>query len=153
MRALAGSLASIGLGGWEGGGVLSDGEGGRGLDGVPVLLREGVGPLLQSLLALGQSLVLANRHVCGMSRSCGLVVVVGDVVSIEVSTFSRPGFVCCEIALTPRQWAFSPATRRQGPPAHVTSCTIILFVRGSSFASSQPVLTCIMLPTYFQHTS
>jgi hypothetical protein len=59
-----------------GGGVLSDGEGGGGLDGVPVLLREGVGPLLQALLALGQSLVLANRHVCGMSRSCRLVVVV-----------------------------------------------------------------------------
>lgn len=59
-----------------GGGVLSDGEGGGGLDGVPVLLREGVGSLLQALLALGQSLVLANRHVCGMSRSCRLVVVV-----------------------------------------------------------------------------
>jgi hypothetical protein len=59
-----------------GGGVLSDGEGGGGLDGVPVLLSEGVGPLLQALLALGQSLVLANRHVCGMSRSCRLVVVV-----------------------------------------------------------------------------
>lgn len=57
-------------------GVLSDGEGGGGLDGVPVLLREGVGSLLQALLALGQSLVLANRHVCGMSRSCRLVGVV-----------------------------------------------------------------------------
>jgi hypothetical protein len=53
-----------------GGGVLSDGESGGCLDGVPVLLSEGVGPLLQALLALGQSLVLANRHVCGMSRSC-----------------------------------------------------------------------------------
>jgi len=59
-----------------GGGVLSDGESGGCLDGVPVLLSEGVGPLLQALLALGQSLVLANRHVCGMSRSCRLVVVV-----------------------------------------------------------------------------
>ena len=59
-----------------GDGVLSDGESGGCLDGVPVLLSEGVGPLLQALLALGQSLVLANRHVCGMSRSCRLVVVV-----------------------------------------------------------------------------
>jgi hypothetical protein len=59
-----------------GGGVLSDGESGGCLDGVPVLLSEGVGPLLQALLALGQSLVLANRHFCGMSRSCRLVVVV-----------------------------------------------------------------------------
>lgn len=66
-------------------GVLSDGEGGGGLDGVPVLLREGVGSLLQSLLALGQSLVLANRHVRDSVRSCRLVVVVGDVVSSEVS--------------------------------------------------------------------
>lgn len=56
--------------GWVGDGVLSDGESGGRLDGVPVLLSEGVGPLLQALLALGQSLVLANRHVCGMSRSC-----------------------------------------------------------------------------------
>ena len=52
------------FGGWVGDGVLSDGESGGCLDGVPVLLSEGVGPLLQALLALGQSLVLADSHDC-----------------------------------------------------------------------------------------
>ena len=101
-----------------GDGVLSDGESGGCLDGVPVLLSEGVGPLLQALLALGQSLVLANRHVCGMSRSCRLVGVVGDVVSSEVSTLARPGWVCCEKAARQEALFSSPqhfATSMIGP--------------------------------------
>ena len=85
-----------------GGGVLSDGEGGGRLDGVPVLLSEGVGPLLQALLALGQSLVLANRHVCGMSRSCKLLVVVWRRRVYRSSDVVRPGFRRCD-GKSPRQ--------------------------------------------------
>lgn len=44
--------------------VLSDGEGGGSLDGVPVLLLERVGSLLDTLLSLGETLVLAYRHDC-----------------------------------------------------------------------------------------
>jgi len=57
------------MGWWEKGlFLLSDGEGGGRLDGVPVLLREGIRSLLDALLALGQSLVLANRHIDDLSR-------------------------------------------------------------------------------------
>jgi hypothetical protein len=45
--------------------VLSDGECGGSLDGVPVLLRKGISSLLEALLALGQALVLADSHDCG----------------------------------------------------------------------------------------
>lgn len=41
-----------------------------GLDGEPVLPREWVGALLQALLALGQSLVLADSHDCWKNRNC-----------------------------------------------------------------------------------
>ena len=46
--------------------VLSDGEGGRGLHGIPVLLRKWISALLEALLALGKTLVLANSHDCGV---------------------------------------------------------------------------------------
>ena len=42
--------------------VLLDFKDGRRLDGVPVLLRKGIGPLLDALLALGQALVLSDSH-------------------------------------------------------------------------------------------
>jgi hypothetical protein len=52
--------------------VLSDGECGRSLDGIPILLRERIGSLLETFLALGQALVLADSHVCG---ACSVFVV------------------------------------------------------------------------------
>lgn len=46
--------------------VLSDGECGGRLDGVPILLCEGIGSLLETFLALGETLVLSDSHGCDM---------------------------------------------------------------------------------------
>lgn len=44
--------------------VLSNGECGGRLDGVPVLLCERIGSLLETFLALGETLVLSYSHGC-----------------------------------------------------------------------------------------
>jgi hypothetical protein len=44
--------------------VLSDGECGGSLDGVPILLCKGIGSLLETFLALGETLVLSDSHDC-----------------------------------------------------------------------------------------
>ena len=49
---------------WQREVLLSDRESSWGLDVVPVLLSEGVGLLLETLLALRKTLVLADSHDC-----------------------------------------------------------------------------------------
>lgn len=62
---------------------LSDGESGWRFDGEPILLRKGVNSLLEALLALRQSLVLAYSHDCCELCGCrSVIIVVGGLSSL-----------------------------------------------------------------------
>jgi hypothetical protein len=82
-------------------GLSVDESGGR-LDRVPVLLRKGIGALLQAFLALGKALVLSDSHDCDdgvelSSRECGLWVEFSVVCGLRYPEVFRLFEIWCGV--------------------------------------------------------